>query len=99
MSTEGDSTVERRLRIVNRKGLHARASAKLARLAVTLPEQVFVIRNDEVANAHSIMDLLMLAAHQGSEVDVRASGPDAATAVDAVCALIADGFGENDEDD
>lgn len=99
MSTEGDSTVERRLRIVNRKGLHARASAKLARLAVTLPEQVFVIRNEEVANAHSIMDLLMLAAHQGSEVDVRASGPDAATAVDAVCALIADGFGENDEDD
>ncbi|WP_018149458.1 HPr family phosphocarrier protein [Henriciella marina] len=99
MSTQGDSTVERRLRIVNRKGLHARASAKLARLAVTLPEQVFVIRNEEVANAHSIMDLLMLAAHQGSEVDVRASGPDAAAAVDAVCALIADGFGENDEDD
>lgn len=93
------AAIERRVRIVNRKGLHARASAKLARLAVTLPEQVFVIRNGDVANAHSIMDLLMLAAHQGSEVDVRASGPDAAASVDAVCAMIADGFGENDEDD
>lgn len=96
---EPETAIERRVRIVNRKGLHARASAKLARLAVTLPEQVYVVRNSDVANAHSIMDLLMLAAHQGSEVEVRASGPDAAAAVDAVCAMIADGFGENDDDD
>lgn len=92
-------TIERRVRIVNRKGLHARASAKLARLAATLPAEVFVIRNGDTANAVSIMDLLMLAAHQGSEVDVRASGPDAEAAIDAVTAMIADGFGERDEDD
>ncbi|WP_084418279.1 HPr family phosphocarrier protein [Henriciella litoralis] len=98
MSDQG-TTVERRVQIVNRKGLHARASAKLARLASTLPAQVFVVRNGDVAHAHSIMDLLMLAAHQGSEVDVRASGPNAAAAVDAVSAMIADGFGERDEDD
>lgn len=97
--TSSGTTIERRVQIVNRKGLHARASAKLARLAVTLPEQVFVVRNEEVANAHSIMDLLMLAAHQGSEISVRASGPDAAAAVDAVCAMIADGFGEDDSED
>lgn len=99
MSADGESLVERRVQIVNRKGLHARASAKLARLAMTLPAQVFVVRNGEMANAHSIMDLLMLAAHQGSEVEVRASGPDAAPSVDAVCAMIEDGFGENDDDD
>jgi phosphocarrier protein HPr len=99
MSADGESLVERRVQIVNRKGLHARASAKLARLAMTLPAQVFVLRNGETANAHSIMDLLMLAAHQGSEVEVRASGPDAGPSVDAVCAMIEDGFGEDDDDD
>lgn len=92
-------TVERRVRIVNRKGLHARASAKLARLAASLPAQVFVLRNGDTANAVSIMDLLMLAAHQGSEVDIRATGPGAEAAIDAVAAMIADGFGERDEDD
>ena len=94
-----DSSVEQTVRIVNRKGLHARASAKLARLAGTLPAQVFVEREGEIANAHSIMDLLMLAAHQGSDVTVKASGENAAESVDAVVALIADGFGERDEED
>ncbi|MEE2877404.1 MAG: HPr family phosphocarrier protein [Pseudomonadota bacterium] len=94
-----DTEVEQTVRIVNRKGLHARASAKLAKLAVTLPAQVFVVREGEVANAHSIMDLLMLAAHQGSDVTVKASGDDAAASVEAVVSLIADGFGERDEDD
>lgn len=96
---QADTTIEQTVRIVNRKGLHARASAKLAKLAGTLPVPVFVIRDGEVANAHSIMDLLMLAAHQGSEVTVKASGEDAADAVDAIVALISDGFGESDEDD
>lgn len=94
-----NATVEKRVRIVNRKGLHARASAKLARLAASLPAEVFVLRNGDVANAISIMDLLMLAAHQGSEVDICARGPEAEAAVDAVAAMIADGFGERDEDD
>ena len=96
---ETDTEIEKTVRIVNRKGLHARASAKLARLVATLPVPVFVVRDGDVANAHSIMDLLMLAAHQGSEVTVKACGDDAEAAVDAVVQLIADGFGERDEDD
>ncbi len=96
---QADTEIEQTVRIVNRKGLHARASAKLAKLAVTLPAQVFVMREGEIANAHSIMDLLMLAAHQGSEVTVKASGKDAGPSVEAVVDLIADGFGERDEDD
>ena len=95
---ETDTTVVRRVKIVNRKGLHARASAKLAHLAVTLPTPVYIIRNGETANTQSIMDLLMLAAHQGSEVEIKAAGPEAAAAVDAVASLIADGFGERDDD-
>ncbi|WP_300379807.1 HPr family phosphocarrier protein [Henriciella sp.] len=98
MSDTGTS-VEKDVRIVNRKGLHARASAKLARLAATLPAQVFLVRDDDVANAHSIMDLLMLAAHQGSNITVKATGPDAESSVEAVAELIENGFGENDEDD
>jgi len=97
--SETDTAIEKTVKIVNRKGLHARASAKLARLAATLPAPVFVIRNEEVANSHSIMDLLMLAAHQGSDVTIRASGKGAEASVDAVAELIADGFGERDEED
>ena len=96
---ETDATVIRRSKIVNRKGLHARASAKLAHLAMTLPVPVFIVRNGETANTQSIMDLLMLAAHQGSEIEIKATGPDAEAAVDAVAELIADGFGERDDDD
>ena len=96
---QADTEIEQTVRIVNRKGLHARASAKLAKLAVTLPAQVFIVREGEVASAHSIMDLLMLAAHQGSEITVKASGKDAGPSVEAVAELIADGFGERDEDE
>ena len=97
--SETETTVEKEVRVVNRKGLHARASAKLARLAASLPAQVFLIRNDEVANAHSIMDLLMLAAHQGSDITIKATGPEAESSVDAVAELIENGFGESDDDD
>lgn len=97
--SDTDTSVEKDVRIVNRKGLHARASAKLARLAATLPAQVFLVRDDDVANAHSIMDLLMLAAHQGSDITVKATGPDAESSVEAVAELIENGFGETDEDD
>ena len=68
-------------------------------MAATLPAQVFLVRDDDVANAHSIMDLLMLAAHQGSNITVKATGPDAESSVEAVAELIENGFGENDEDD
>ncbi len=89
-------TVSAQARIVNRKGLHARASAKLARLAATFDARVFVSHEGETGDARSIMDLLMLAAHTGCDVEIKAAGRDAREAVDAILALIADGFGEED---
>ena len=91
--------VTRRVEIVNQKGLHARASARLARLATTLPCVVTVSRDGETADARSIMDLLCLAAHQGSTVDLGAIGPEAEACLDAVTALINEGFGELKDDE
>lgn len=88
----------RRVEIKNRKGLHARASAKLAKLASALPHPVMVSRDGETADARSIMDLLCLAAHQGSFVELNCSGAEADSCLNAVEALIEDGFGELDED-
>ena len=85
--------------IVNRKGLHARASAKLSKLASEFRSKVIVRHEGEEADARSIMDLLMLVAAQGCEVELAATGPDAAEAVTAIASLIADGFGESGESD
>ena len=85
--------------IVNRKGLHARASAKLSKLAAEFDSQVIVSHEGQEADARSIMDLLMLVAAQGCEVELAANGPDAAEAVTAIASLIADGFGERGEAD
>jgi len=85
--------------IVNRKGLHARASAKLSKLANEYESRVVVSHEGQEADARSIMDLLMLVAAQGCEVELAAKGPDAAEAVTAIASLIADGFGESGESD
>jgi len=82
--------------IVNEKGLHARASAKLSRLAGTIQADVTVSHQGASADGCSIMDLLLLVASKGCEVEISASGPDAAQAVTAIASLIADGFGEDD---
>lgn len=92
------SSETRQIEIVNRKGLHARASAKLAKLALELPSIVMIGFEGETADARSIMDLLCLGAGIGSTVTLSADGPDAAAALDAVEALFADGFGELAED-
>lgn len=86
----------RTVRIINRKGLHARASAKLARLAGEYDAKVIIRHESEAADARSIMDLLMLVAHKGCEIEISGSGPEAAEAVEAIAALVSDGFGEND---
>lgn len=92
-------TIEtRQITIINRKGLHARASAKLAKLALELPAIVTVSFEGESADARSIMDLLCLAAGIGSQVDLSADGAGAGSALDAVESLFADGFGELAED-
>lgn len=87
---------ERRVRVVNRLGLHARAAAKLVRAASEFRASVRLERCDggQSADAKSILSVLMLAASRGTELRVMAEGEDAARAVEAVCALVESGFGE-----
>ncbi len=88
----------RQIEIINRKGLHARASAKLAELALSLPAIVTLRFEGESADARSIMDLLCLGAGIGSKVELSAEGKDAGSSLDAVERLFEDGFGELEED-
>jgi phosphocarrier protein len=82
--------------ISNRLGLHARASAKLTKLAGRFACDVHMTRNGRRVNAKSIMGVMMLAAGQGSEVEIETQGADEQAAMDALRALIADRFGEPD---
>ena len=82
------------IRISNKLGLHARASAKLTKLASTFRSDVFMSRNGRRVNAKSIMGVMMLAAGLGSEIDVETEGADEAAAMAALTALIDDKFGE-----
>jgi phosphocarrier protein len=87
--------ITRRLKIVNVKGLHARASAKLVEVVEGFDAQAEVSLDGQSTNGDSIMGLLMLAASQGTTIDVQTSGPDAEALADAVEALVADRFGED----
>ncbi len=80
--------------ISNRLGLHARASAKLTKLAGTFSSEIFMSRNGRRVNAKSIMGVMMLAAGLGTEVEIEAEGVDEQPAMDALIALIDDKFGE-----
>lgn len=86
----------RELRIVNRLGLHARAAAKLVTTAERFQAETTVEREGNVVSALSIMGLMMLGSGEGESVTVRSHGEQASEALDAVAALIADGFGERD---
>lgn len=97
--SEGQSGIAaQRVVVVNKKGLHARASAKFAKLAAQYEAPVRVLHDGVDAAGNSIMDLLLLAAHRGCEIELRAEGVDAAQAVTALASLVADGFGELEED-
>ncbi|HTR78484.1 MAG TPA: HPr family phosphocarrier protein [Gemmatimonadaceae bacterium] len=85
---------ERSVRIVNRNGLHARPAAEIVKLAATFTSEITVARDDLEVNAKSIMGVMMLAAEYGSTLQLRADGPDAEQALDAVAALVASKFGE-----
>jgi phosphotransferase system HPr (HPr) family protein len=94
-----EKVIERRVIVVNRLGLHARAAAKLVRAAGAFRSAIRIERTDggASADAKSILSVLMLAASRGTELKLTAEGADAAQAIDAVCALIEDGFGEDKE--
>lgn len=80
--------------IVNKLGLHARASAKLTRLAGSFRSDIHMSRSGRRINAKSIMGVMMLAAGLGSEVEIECHGDDEQAALNALLALIADKFGE-----
>ena len=82
--------------ISNKLGLHARASAKLTKLAGSFPCEVWMSRGERRVNAKSIMGVMMLAAGIGSEVGVETNGEREQEAMDAILALIADKFGEGE---
>jgi len=82
--------------LVNQRGLHARASAALAREASRWNAKVIVHHDGMSASAASIMDLLMLAARVGQTIEIDAEGPQAREALDALCELIARKFDEKD---
>lgn len=89
-----DVTLRRSLPIINRKGLHARASARFVETVERFDAGCFVSRDGMRVDGGSIMGLLMLAAAQGSRIDVEARGPEAEALMDALEALVADMFGE-----
>lgn len=80
--------------INNKLGLHARASAKLTKLAGSFPCEVWMAKGERRVNAKSIMGVMMLAAGKGSEVVIDTDGPQEQEAMNALLALIADKFGE-----
>jgi phosphocarrier protein HPr len=82
--------------ISNKLGLHARASAKLTKLAGSHQCEVWMSKGDRRINAKSIMGVMMLAAGVGSQVEVETNGPDEQAAMDAIVALINDKFGEGE---
>jgi len=88
--------IQHQITIINKLGLHARASAKLTKLAGSYPCQVFLTRGERRVNAKSIMGVMMLAAGIGSEVVIDTDGDQAQEALDALLALIADKFGEGE---
>jgi phosphocarrier protein len=88
--------IQRQVTIINKLGLHARASAKLTKLAGSFPCNVFMTRGERRVNAKSIMGVMMLAAGLGSEVEVETDGEQEQDAMDALIALINDKFGEGE---
>jgi|ERR1044071_8799264 phosphocarrier protein len=94
--TDGTTPVVRNVEIVNKKGLHARASAKFVQTAEQFDAAITVTRGHESVGGTSIMGLMMLAAGPGVHITISATGKEAGPAIDALCALIGSRFGEED---
>jgi phosphocarrier protein HPr len=88
--------IKRQIAIRNKLGLHARASAKLTKLAGRFQCEVHLTRKERRVNAKSIMGVMMLAAGLGSEIEIEADGADEQAAMDGIVALIENKFGESE---
>ena len=88
--------IKTRTTISNKLGLHARASAKITKLAGSFPCEVWMSKGERRVNAKSIMGVMMLAAGIGSTVEIETDGPNEQIAMDALLALVADKFGEGE---
>ena len=93
---DGGPGASRSFTIVNKRGLHARASARLVRLVESFDVKVTVAKDGMTVGGTSIMGLMLLVAGLGSTVEIRAEGPDAQAALAAIGALIGDKFGEGE---
>jgi phosphocarrier protein len=87
--------IEREATIVNQEGLHARPAARIVRLASQFSSEIQIAKDGLDVNGKSIMGVMMLAAECGSSILIRADGPDAEQAVEALAQLVATGFGES----
>jgi phosphocarrier protein len=85
---------ERAVQIVNRNGLHARPAAEIVKLAAKFQSEITIVKDDLDVNGKSIMGVMMLAAEHGSIILLRAEGPDADAALDALATLVGNKFGE-----
>jgi phosphocarrier protein len=88
--------IQQELEIINKLGLHARASAKFTQLAAKFQSDVWLTRNGRRINAKSIMGVMMLAAGKGAKVLLEADGPDEEACIGALSGLINDKFGEGE---
>jgi phosphocarrier protein len=93
---DGGEAISRVLHIVNSRGLHARASARFVQTVEKFDAEVTVTRNTETVGGDSIMGLMMLSAGPGTSILVRATGAQAAEAIEALDALVSSRFGETD---
>jgi len=98
MSDDADAqdALERIVEMTNKKGLHARASAKFVQAVEGFDADVTVTRGSETVGGTSIMGLMMLAAGPGTSITIKARGKDAAEVMQAICALVNSRFGEDD---
>ncbi len=96
VQAEAGGVLSREMAIVNRKGLHARATAKFVQCVETFDAEITVSKGGETVGGTSIMGILTLGAGIGSTITVTAKGPDAAAAMEAIAALVANRFGEGE---
>jgi len=89
---------ERRVRVPNRLGMHARPAAELVKLSVRFQSEIHLSRDGLSVNGKSIMGVLMLAAEMGTELVIRGEGPDAEEAVEVLGDFVERGFGDNEDD-